>query len=133
MRCVVIKTPVINILTKSEVTLRLDDKLILRLSDTAKAEDMSVSEVVQMLLGNIEKFMLNAESDKPKWISVDYDLPPDGVQVLVYCNDGGIYTSRLSVIINQQKHQKESAYKQLATTHWQPLPDSPINKLKDDK
>lgn len=65
-----------------------------------------------------------------RWISVEEELPENGVQVLVFSNNGEIFTSRRAVIVshnsrNSRKEQCGAILECMHFTHWMPLPKSP--------
>ena len=65
------------------------------------------------------------------WISVDERLPNGGVTVLAYTNFGDIFTCRRPVIEKTNATTEPKIGVRQRYTHWQPLPEPPM-EVKDD-
>jgi len=125
------KLPVTNIPTKSEVTLRLSDKLILELTDTSSQQEMSLSQTVEMLIGNIKEMAKGIE---------DIKLKDEQIKILWCLLDdistaGDMYKPEINNYFDYVNDKCEERSKVADSDGYTITIKSerPVNKLKDDK
>ena len=80
-------------------------------------------------------FLVNKEDAKevvelcqPKWISVDTELPEGGTEVLAAQPHGGLIVAYMSE--SQKKWYDWEGILRTRITHWQYLPDTPVETAR---
>ena len=90
-------------------------------------------EQQQERIAELEQRITELEFQLPKWVSVEDELPDNGVSVLIRSSFGEIFTCRRPVIVNTNKSWESNTgeFNRPKITHWMLLPQPP--KEQDDE
>ncbi len=132
---------IIVLLEKRSNTIEVSEDLI---KDFKKefGSVLSSDDAIQVLEA-VEQWLKRSNKRETEWISVKDDLPEFKTKVLVYLDGGSVYQGYLYSISQHEKNQEPLMTWRYYTdlkgneailgnanfvTHWQPLPQPPINK-----